>query len=200
MYSTEHPANSLGAFVAAASFGFGIELDIRDHCGSVVVAHDPPVGDELEFGSVVSALADAGRRLPIAINVKADGLGKDVAEIVTEHELDDAFVFDMAVPDALNYLRLGLPCFTRLSEVEPEPAFLSQSSGVWVDSFTTDWRDQGEVERYAKLGKRVCLVSPELHGRDHSAAWLTWRDWATTLGDSLMLCTDLPTEAQVFFL
>ncbi len=41
MRGTEHPANSLDAFIAAGSYGFGIELDVRDHRGSVVVCRLP---------------------------------------------------------------------------------------------------------------------------------------------------------------
>ncbi len=98
MWGTEHPANSLDAFIAAGSYGFGIELDVRDHRGSVVVAHDPPVGDELEFRSVVSALADASRRLPIAINVKADGLGGVTPIVLCEvHRLGRQFLEEFTV-------------------------------------------------------------------------------------------------------
>ncbi len=81
MWGSEHPANSLGAFTAAAACGFGTELDIRDH-----------------RGSVVSALADAGRRLPIAINVKVDGLGGVTPIVLCEvHRLGRQFLEESTV-------------------------------------------------------------------------------------------------------
>ena len=46
-------------------------------------------------------------------------------------------------------------------------------------------------------GKRVCVVSSELHDRSHSTLWKILLPLSGN--DSLILCTDLPEQAQKFF-
>jgi hypothetical protein len=164
-----------------------------------VISHDPPQGDEPELADVLRNLPTTSRRLPFAVNVKADGLAGRIAAILADYDVEDAFCFDMSVPDALDYLERGMSCFTRISEFESEPALLSRSAGVWVDCFTTDSSNPADIQRFLALDKRVCLVSPELHGRDPFSAWAAWREWPEPLRESLMICTDRPTEAVEFF-
>jgi hypothetical protein len=110
----------------------------------------------------------------------------------------------MAVPDALGYLRMNMPCFTRQSEVEPVPAFIEQSTGVWLDCFQRDWINEQEILTHCAAGRQVALVSPELHGRDHCGIWEKWRNADRELRqrgrDNLVkVCTDYPREAKAYF-
>jgi hypothetical protein len=43
------------------------------------------------------------------------------------------------------------------------------------------------------------VVSPELHGRDHVAAWDEWRRWTVWASPDVHLCTDHPSHAQEVF-
>lgn len=203
-----HPAqrNTLGALTSALAEGFGLETDIRDHAGQLVISHDPPVnGDLLLFDDLLDHYCRSGGGI-LAINVKADGLQSELDRAVTKHRIpsDRYFVFDMAVPDALGYLARGIPCFTRESEVEPVPAFLDQAAGLWLDCFKEDWISEDVIRRHVDAGRRVALVSPELHGRDYEAVWACWRIVYRQLksrgeGDRMFICTDLPEEARRFF-
>jgi glycerophosphoryl diester phosphodiesterase len=190
--------NSQGAILRAFEAGYGIETDVRDHDGSLVVAHDPPKGTgHIPFEWVIEQFAKADQPGWLAINIKADGLQDPLNDMLRFHCIDRAFVFDMAVPDALGYLRRGFQCFTRESEVEPEPSFLEDASGVWIDCFRSDWITEDSIRKHTQRGRKVALVSPELHGRPHRAAWESWR--ASRLEQELMLCTDLVGEAVEFF-
>src|SRR5207237_5739459 len=103
------------------------------------------------------------------------------------------------VPDTLGYVRSGVPVFTRHSELEPEPALYERSAGVWLDAFVRDWFDAEVVRDHLDAGKRVAIVSFELHGRPHERLW---RLLATSgLGDEpgVSLCTDLPAAALAWF-
>ena len=55
--------------------------------------------------------------LPMALNIKADGLPTMVSKAVTRHGLTGCFVFDMAVPDAMQWLKTDIallhPSFRR---------------------------------------------------------------------------------------
>lgn len=191
--------NSLAAFVRALEGGAGIETDLRDANGTVVIAHDLPLGGEMTLDDFLALAARYPAGRPLALNIKADGLQRLVKEALARHAIDDAFVFDMSVPDTLGYLRQDLPVYTRCSEYERVPACLDQARGVWLDAFHGEWYDWPLVRSWLAAGKAVCLVSPELHGRPHRAWWEALR--ANDLhGEPLLsLCTDFPTDAKDFF-
>lgn len=188
--------NTLGAFERALAAGFGLELDVRDQDGRLVVSHDPPVGNTLELAALLAAYERFGRPGPLAVNVKSDGLQPALAALLESLEPHQYFVFDMSVPDTLGYLRAGLPVFTRHSEYEPQPALLDRAAGVWMDCFERDWIDAAAIRRHTAAGRAVALVSPELHRRPHRDAWAAWRP---ADGPGVLLCTDFPEEARAFF-
>ena len=105
----------------------------------------------------------------------------------------------MSVPDMLQQIKFGVPVFTRMSEYEREPSCYSDAAGVWLDGFKTIWYDFTVLRKLLKDGKRVCLVSPELHGRKEEELWDMLRANKTEASDKLLLCTDLPEKAQAFF-
>ncbi|CBS91470.1 hypothetical protein [Azospirillum lipoferum] len=203
--------NSREALERAFREGFGIETDIRDRNGALVVSHDPPAGDGLmSFDELLELYgrhaprADGqgagGRAGTLALNIKADGLQGPLLDALARHGVDDWFVFDMAVPDGILYLRRGAVAYTRQSEYEREPSFYERAAGVWLDAFESDWIDAAAIERHLAAGKRVALVSPELHGRPHAAAWESWKAVATRAEPGMLaLCTDFPDKAREFF-
>ncbi|GAA4679995.1 PI-PLC domain-containing protein [Frondihabitans cladoniiphilus] len=183
--------NTLAAFERSFAGGFGTETDLRDLAGTVVISHDMPTGPEMTASDFLGL--DRASSLPLALNIKADGQADVVRRLIDAAGADQAFVFDMAVPDMLAYFAAGVPVYTRMSEVEREPAWLERSTGVWLDAFEGTWYDRELVERLLVDGTHVCVVSPELHGRDHLATW----EILAPLVDApnLSICTDLPLDA-----
>jgi len=182
------------AFHRSFDAGFGTETDVRDVAGRLVISHDMPKGHELSLEAMLDILA--GRDLPMAMNIKADGLAVALKTAMSARGLTKWFTFDMSVPETVVQLRLGLPVFTRASEYEPRPALYDQATGVWLDAFVSDWFTEADIASFLQDGKRVAIVSPELHGRDHLPLW-------TRLGTSplrhhpkLLICTDFPEDAQ----
>jgi len=191
--------NTEESFNLSFQQGFGTETDIRDLKGKLVISHDTPIGNEMEFSNFLSLISKHTFPEPpiLALNIKSDGLAHLLSEQLSGFTELDAFVFDMSIPDMQSYFQEGFQVFTRMSEVEIEAAWLEKSSGVWLDSFDNDWFTQDVVSQLLKQGKRVCIVSPELHGRDHKNLWeeiAVLKDQ-----DDLILCTDHPIEAKKFF-
>ena len=185
--------NSQESILRAFRAGFGVETDVRDHDGTLVLSHDMPRGDRhTPFEWVVQQFAEAGQPGALAINIKADGLHSPLVSMLKKHGVENAFVFDMAVPDALGYLRHDVTVFTRHSEIEPVPAFYDRAGGVWMDCFERDWILEDDVRGHLQAGKKVALVSPELHARSHDKAWAEWRPLRDA--ENVMVCTDFPAD------
>lgn len=192
--------NSLAAFERSFKLGFGTETDIRDWQGALVISHDIPQGGEIllsDFLDMASAHSHQENPITLALNIKADGLSEKVAAALSNHRHLDPFVFDMSIPDMRSYITDNIPVFTRISEAEVKPVWLEKSSGIWLDSFDYDWFGFDELSGFLEVGKRVCIVSPELHQRSHLPLWSTLKKMG--LNEQLLLCTDFPEDALLFF-
>ncbi len=195
-YWKERPErNTRAAFLRSFSLGFGTETDVRDSHGTLVISHDPPTGGEMTLTEFLALPGLAG--LPLAMNVKADGLAAPLASAMRAAGHANWFAFDMSVPDMLQHLRVGSPTYTRLSEYETEPSCLDRAAGVWLDAFEGEWFDAALIRRLLSQGRQVCVVSSELHGRDPAGLWALLEPLRDAPG--LLLCTDVPEQARDHF-
>ena len=200
MWSTPAEGNTLAAFTRSFEAGFGVEVDVRDRAGELVVSHDPPRGNEPRFAELVELHRTRKPPPLLAINVKSDGLAAALAQELAATDAAQYFMFDMSIPDTLPYICSGMPVFTRVSEYEAAPPpFRESIEGVWLDAFRSEWFTEDDVLVHLDAGMRVCLVSPELHAREHRRAWETWRTWSCAAHGDLLLCTDLPEDASEVF-
>lgn len=191
--------NSETAFRRAFAAGFGVETDVRDHNGELVISHDVPVGDMLAVADFLAIFREYPAAGTLAINVKADGLQSMLREQLERFGVEDYFVFDMSIPDNLVYREQGFRYYARVSDVEPEPLLYDQAAGVWLDMFHTDWPRGADIVRFVADNRSVCVVSPELHRRPHLGFWSRLREFPSEFQPALALCTDFPDEAERFF-
>jgi hypothetical protein len=192
--------NTPAAFTRAFSAGFGVETDIRDLSGQLVISHDMPTGGEMALDSFFELYATHSSSATLALNIKADGLQQGLRKSIDRFGIKNYFLFDLSVPNLLQATRSGLHCYSRESEHERPPLSLySECGGVWMDCFDSDWIDESAIENHLAAGKKVCVVSPELHQRPHLQSWKKYRSTALRAGRQLMLCTDFPNEAKEFF-
>lgn len=199
IWTSNSEKNTYSAFVNSFRLGFGTETDVRDYMGELVISHDIPKGREislLNFLKLAETFVDKDP-ITLALNIKADGLAIKIDEILKQFHNLDCFIFDMSVPDTRAYFDEGSCIFTRMSEVEQTPVWLDKSSGVWLDAFEEDWYDVNLVQSLLLLGKRVCIVSPELHGRDYKYLWQCIYELKNH--SDLMICTDFPLRAKAYF-
>lgn len=197
----EEEKNTVIAFERALKANFGIETDLRDYSGSVVVSHDLPTESSMSFETLLKIYSTyRGKEEPrLALNIKSDGLASSVSNLLEKYKVTNYFVFDMSVPDALSYLKAGLKTFTRQSEYELDPSLYEDCHGVWLDCFSKTWFSEGLITSHVESGKRVCIVSPELHKRTHviKEQWTMLRECHHQR--DLSLCTDFPSDARDFF-
>jgi hypothetical protein len=195
-----HEKNSVAAFEASLSAGFGIETDVRDLGSQLVISHDIPNAQCQTLESFLDLYNRSGAGTTLAINIKSDGLAQELHSWLRKFSVANYFVFDMSVPDSLHYTKLGMPLFARRSEYEPESKQLELAQGIWLDGFHSEWFNANDWANYLALGKSVSIVSPELHKRPHQQLWNDLYEWLTTNQASLpntarlMLCTDFPQQ------
>jgi hypothetical protein len=193
-WKTPDEKNSAVAFRRSFKLGFGIETDVRDLDGKLVISHDVPTYGAMDM---TEFLALNGGNLPLAINIKSDGLAELIRGAMASYNHSAWFVFDMSIPDMRMHLNAGNPVFTRISEVEQVPIWFDECEGVWLDQFDGVWFDVDFVRMLLDRGKRVCVVSSELHRRDYSRLWKMLQPLAAC--ENMMLCTDAPEKAKEFF-
>lgn len=183
------------AFERTVAEAFGTETDVRDLAGELVVSHDLAMPGDQPWSQVLDLFEGTG--LTLAVNIKADGLSSVLAGKFAGRDID-WFAFDMSGPETFRYRAAGLPFFTRHSDIETAPILYEDAAGVWLDSFGPIWFDQSVIQRHLDAGKRVCIVSPELHGRNPETLWPMLNGLPSPQGQ-LMLCTDLPDRARSYF-
>lgn len=191
-WKSEKEKNTLYAFEKAFENTFGIETDLRDFNGEIIISHDIPLGNEVEFEEVLKILDK--RNLPLALNIKSDGLAEKIGELLKKYQVENYFTFDMSIPQTVIYKDFGIKFFTGISDICQEGILLQDAQGVWLDSFYADWFDKKEIYKYLEMNKKVCIVSPDLHKREYKTVWNKYKNI-----EGIMLCTDFPEEAKEFF-
>ena len=188
--------NTVKAFMDAVAFGFGIETDLRDLDGKVVISHDPPISKNKSIITFEEFLAIPNiETVPLALNIKSDGILGMVKDQIAESAVSDYFVFDMTFPQSLQAIKLQLPTFRRVSEFEFPYSDGLTWDGIWLDAFESDWWTLEDLQNLVNSYPRVAIVSGELHGRDKNAIWNKARHAARV--NDLYICTDYPFEWDI---
>lgn len=192
--------NTIEAFERSFSFGFGTETDIREYKGELVISHDIAKEPCLTVKKFFEIYNNYDKSLPLALNIKADGLQEELLRLLKNYKIDNYFVFDMSVPDGLLYIKKGFCTFTRHSEYEPIPPYYTEADGIWIDQFFENWISKETIKKHLDNNKQICIVSPELHNRDYTAEWKKYKQIEKELRISnIMLCTDYPEKAREYF-
>lgn len=200
-WSAEQEKNTVEAFKKSFSLGFGTETDIRDSGGELYISHDIPTGQEMNFEDFLRLYCLYDKSLPLALNIKSDGLQDKLKYFLDAYSITEYFMFDMSVPDMLGYLQKGIKVYARSSEYEDKNSLWCDVQGIWLDGFNKLKVDEKEISALIELGKSVCIVSPELHNREVIEEWALIRALPQSILDSnkLILCTDIPEDAVEYF-
>jgi len=191
-WKTENEKNSRFAFERAFDNGYGVETDLRDIKGTIVISHNMPTGNEMTFEEFLQILD--GRNLPLALNIKADGLADEIKRLLAKYNHTNYFTFDMSIPEMVYQHKVGLNVFTGLSDIVPNPILFEKAKGVWLDCFNSDWFGEKEISNLLNQRKQVCIVSPDLHKRENISVWEKYKNIS-----GIMVCTDHPDEAERYF-
>ncbi len=197
-WKSEEEKNTALAFHRSFKLGFGTETDVRDHNGKLVISHDIPDEKAMLFSDFLDILSDYNS-LDIALNIKSDGLSTEIEKSLSSANLNhNFFVFDMSIPDMKSYFNTnGIEVYSRMSEVERKPVWNDLCHGIWLDSFGNEWYEMSDIVQVLSLGKKVCVVSSELHKRSYKKQWELLLEFKEN--KNLILCTDIPETAKNYF-
>ena len=143
---------------------YGVEVDIRDQDGRLVLQHDPFMAGE-NFEELLGEYHHG----TLILNIKSERTEFKVLELLSRYGIRDYFFLDSSFP--MSYLLASKGernIALRFSEFEGFDTILAMKdriTWVWVDCFT---KLPITPESYAILkgaGLKLCLVSPELQGR-----------------------------------
>jgi len=164
MILVRHRRNTLDE-LRATDPSLGIEVDIRSHGSRLIVHHDAFVdGEDFE------RWLDGYRHRLLILNVKEEGLEDRLIALMRERGIEDWFFLDQSFPFLVKTARRGEPrCAVRVSEFESIDTAMTLAGKVrwiWVDCFTRFPLDGAQAAALQAAGFSLCLVSPELQGRD----------------------------------
>ena len=159
-----HRRNTVSELLATDS-KYGIEVDIRSKGDRLIIHHDPFVAGE-SFDEWI----DAYRHGTLILNVKEEGLEARLIALMQSKGIADYFFLDQSFPFLVKWSKTGEHrCAVRVSEFESIETALTLAGKVdwvWVDCFTRFPLSEHDARSLKDAGFKLCLVSPELQGRD----------------------------------
>lgn len=152
------------AELAATPVAYGVEVDIRSRGHDLITQHDA-----FKDGERFEDWIRAYRHSLLILNVKEEGLEDRLLSLMAEHGIERFFFLDQSFPFLVRTAGLGeRRCAVRVSEYEACETALSIAPVIdwaWIDCFTRFPLSAQEARALKSAGLRLCLVSPELHGR-----------------------------------
>jgi len=147
---------------------YGVEVDIRSAGQRLIVHHDPfATGEDFE------EWLHSYKHGTLILNVKEEGLEGRLIALTVSKGIQDFFFLDQSFPSLVKSVTAGeRRCAVRVSEFESADTALTLAGKidwVWVDCFTRFPLSHGDANRLQRAGFKLCLVSPELHGRSPEA-------------------------------
>ena len=144
---------------------YGVEIDLRDRGDRLILQHDP-FADGEDFEEYLAGY----RHCTLILNIKSERIEHRVLELVRRYTVRDYFFLDSSFPMLVLLSGQGeRNLAVRFSEYEGLDSVLSlrgRARWVWVDCFTRLPIDAAVYATLKNAGFKLCLVSPELQGRD----------------------------------
>jgi len=144
---------------------YGIELDLRDSGKKLIVTHDP-----FTKGPEFSNYLKSYRHSFMICNVKSERIEPKVKELLRKKGVSTYFFLDSSFPMIYSLSKQGernmAVRFSEFESIETVLALKGKIKWVWVDCFSKMPLTAQSSALLRKAGFQICLVSPELQGRE----------------------------------
>lgn len=159
-----HRRNTIQELIETPT-NYGVEVDIRSRGEALIIHHCP-----FEIGESFEAWLEVYQHGTLILNVKEEGLEERLIALMQSKGVRDYFFLDQSFPFLIKWTNHGEHrCAVRVSEFESVKTALSlagKATWIWVDCFTQFPLTHEESQQLKHAGFKLCLVSPELQGRD----------------------------------
>ena len=144
---------------------YGVEIDLRYREERLILQHDPfKEGEDFED---YLKYYDHGT---IILNIKSERIEFRVLELLKKYKVEKYFFLDSSFPMIYLLSDQGERNIAmRFSEFEGLDTIMNMKgkvNWVWIDCFTKLPLDKSNSEQLKNAGFKLCLVSPELQGRN----------------------------------
>lgn len=160
-----HRVNSVGKLRNLAP-QFGVEIDLRDDFnGRIYLSHDP-----FEPGEDFEDYLKEYHHGTMILNIKSERIEHKTLELLKKYGIVRYFFLDSSFPMIKLLSDMGERNIAlRYSELEGLDTIRNMAGRVdwvWVDCFSRLPITQKEYQELKNLGFKLCLVSPDLEGRE----------------------------------
>lgn len=189
-----HRVNELNDEIAERIFkdADGIEFDIRDSNGELIVHHDAFAKPE-----TCQLFDDFLEHCPTdklyIVNVKAEGIEERVIAALTKRGIHNFFLLDCGLPAMYKLSQKGerrlAIRFSEYESLETVRLMKDRVQWVWVDVFSVLPLTTQSIQQIRDWGLKICLVSPELQGQQDKM--LQYKHYLSEIGTSPLdaVCT-----------
>jgi len=143
---------------------FGIEIDVNTYLDKLILKHDP-----FGSGDLLKNFLNFFNHKFLIINVKTEGLEKNILNYLIKHKIKNFFFLDTSFPYIFKLSKKLTKKFAlRVSDFESvETAYKMKNKieWIWIDCFHNYNISLKEIKKLQRLKYKLCLVSPDLHNR-----------------------------------
>lgn len=156
---------------------YGVEIDLRDSAdGEIHIAHDPFVKGE----SFEEYLKQYNHGIMI-LNIKSERIEHKVLELIKKYKIKEYFFLDSSFPMIYSLSKEGerniAMRFSEFEGIDTIKKMKGKVDWIWVDCFTKLPVDQTVFKELKEMNYKLCLVSPELQGRNNEIE--SYREYLT---------------------
>lgn len=160
----QHRVNSLEK-IKKIPENYGIEIDIRSNNNKIILHHDL-----FEDSINIEELLLIYKHKFLILNIKEDGLEKEVINLMKKFKIENYFLLDSSFPTIVKLSLSGESRIAiRVSEFESFNTALNMkglAKWIWIDTFTKFPISKLTYGKLKENSYKLCLASPELHGYD----------------------------------
>ena len=163
MIFVSHRINTIKQLKKTPKF-YGVEIDLRDYKKKIILSHDPfKSGD-----SFYEFLKKYDHKFLI-LNIKSDSIETSILTILKKFKIKNYLFLDSSFPSLMNLTKRGNKNIAlRVSDFESFNTLDNMKylvKWVWIDCFKNIPLNEKKYQLIKKYKYKICLVSPELHGR-----------------------------------
>ena len=164
MIIVSHRRNTIEELESTPS-NLGVEVDIRSQSDELIIHHDP-----FSPGVSFAKWLDSYKHKLLILNVKEEGLEDRIIQLMLERKIESYFFLDQSFPFLMKWANKGESRLAiRISEFESIETALTLKDKIqwaWIDCFTQFPLSEKNVGLIKSSGLKLCIVSPELQGRN----------------------------------